>query len=353
VKTPIPISNAGRRFSGREAPRWQAGNRRSLASQAFSLVEILVTVALLTFIMLGLLAMFQQTQRAFRTSMTQTDVLESGRAATDMIARELGQMTSFRGATNVNFYVQLSSSFNQPLTQGIPGSYNANGSQMLRSNIVQNFYFLTQNNLDWIGTGYAVVPLYGKAGVGTLYRFVTNGPKSAVWAHSLAFQRTVQAALLNPTNFISQPNFQRLADGVVHSRIRFFAPNGYPILPDRRTPSERRFPRGMYRLTGTNSAPLFNSLNNPVFGNVSDTIVVESGVPDSVDCLFTNRAVPACVEFELGILEPPVLDRYKSIGNATPGQQALQRQFLSNHVAQVHLFRQRVPIRNVDLNAYP
>jgi hypothetical protein len=30
----------------------------------------------------------------------------------------------------------------------------------------------------------------------------------------------------------------------------------------------------------------------------------------------------------------------------------LQRQFLSNHVAQVHIFRQRVSVPNVDLNAY-
>jgi hypothetical protein len=46
-------------------------------SQRFSLIEIMVTVGLLTFIILGLLLMFNQTQRAFRTGMTQTDVLGS------------------------------------------------------------------------------------------------------------------------------------------------------------------------------------------------------------------------------------------------------------------------------------
>src|SRR5439155_24110359 len=59
---------------------------------AFTLVELLVAVALMSFIVLGLLAMFSQTQRAFRASMTQTDVLESGRIFTDMMARELGQL---------------------------------------------------------------------------------------------------------------------------------------------------------------------------------------------------------------------------------------------------------------------
>ena len=47
---------------------------------AFTLIEIMVTVALLSFIILGLMAMFHQTQRAFRNSITQTDVLEGARA---------------------------------------------------------------------------------------------------------------------------------------------------------------------------------------------------------------------------------------------------------------------------------
>ena len=37
---------------------------------AFSLIEIMITSALLSFIVLGLLAMFNQTQRAFRSGMT-------------------------------------------------------------------------------------------------------------------------------------------------------------------------------------------------------------------------------------------------------------------------------------------
>src|SRR5947207_12610645 len=59
---------------------------RSPGSPGFSLIEIMVTVSLLTFIILGLLLMFNQTQRAFRTGMTQTDVLEAGRATMDMLS---------------------------------------------------------------------------------------------------------------------------------------------------------------------------------------------------------------------------------------------------------------------------
>src|SRR5258706_1220113 len=79
-----------------------------VAPSAFSLIEILVTVTLLTVIILGLLAMFNQTQRAFRQGTTQTDVLESGRSAMDLIRRELEQMTpAYLHVTNnfANFYV--------------------------------------------------------------------------------------------------------------------------------------------------------------------------------------------------------------------------------------------------------
>ena len=68
-------------------PRSRAGSR------AFTLLEILVSVALLSFIVLGLFAMFNQTQRAFRMSMTQSDILEAGRAVMEMMPRELEQAT--------------------------------------------------------------------------------------------------------------------------------------------------------------------------------------------------------------------------------------------------------------------
>jgi hypothetical protein len=59
--------------------------------------------------------------------------------------------------------------------------------------------------------------------------------------------------------------------------------------------------------------------------------------------------MPAYVELELGILESQTYHSYKAIVSANPAAAAA---FLSNHVAQVHLFRQRVPIHNVDPSAY-
>ena len=47
--------------------------------RAFTLVEMLVTLALLSLIVLALMTVFNSTQNAFRASLTETDILESGR----------------------------------------------------------------------------------------------------------------------------------------------------------------------------------------------------------------------------------------------------------------------------------
>jgi hypothetical protein len=49
----------------------------------------------------------------------------------------------------------------------------------------------------------------------------------------------------------------------------------------------------------------------------------------------------------MGVLEDRTLQHAESLLTA-----ADQMNYLSNHVGQVHIFRQRIPIRNVDPTAY-
>ena len=63
--------------------------------------------------------------------------------------------------------------------------------------------------------------------------------------------------------------------------------------------------------------------------------------------IFSSNAVPAAVEFELGILEQQAFERYSGI----PVFQA-KTNFLASQAARVHLFRDLVPVRNVDPAAY-
>lgn len=308
---------------------------RRVRRAAFSLVEILVTVALLSFIVLGLLAMFHQTQRAFRSSITQTDVLEAGRALTDLVGRELEQMRPCPAPYSVNgnlwfstnFFAEIAPGFNQPLLQDLPG-VNA-----LRTNLVQRFFFLIRENQTWEGIGYQVLPEADNSGVGTLYRFHATAPLRHGPILSGMFRD--QAAIARQNVLLQQPvtNLSRMVDGVVHLRVRAFATNGFVLTRYNGT-------NGFWVPPAANKAAEFIPVpNTAVFASPLDS--------EQVACYFVSNAVPAFVELELGMLEPQVLQRYRALGSPEA-----QRSFLSNRVAQVHLFRQRIPIRNVDFQVY-
>ena len=173
-QSPVACRRMPARTCGVEQELHTGGRPSSTRNaQAFSLIEIIVSVSLLTVIMLGLMAMFNQTQQAFRIGTAQTDVLESGRAVMDMIARDLKQTTPTHVSRTTNFLVELSPprsriqvgdrNVPKPLLQTLPATTR------LRTNLLQDFYFVTRANQTWTGTGYLV----GRAadGIGTLYRF--------------------------------------------------------------------------------------------------------------------------------------------------------------------------------------
>jgi len=297
------------------------GIARGRAHSAFSLIELMVAVTLMTVIVLGLVVTFGQTQKAFRVSLTQTDVLEAGRIQTDMMARELSQMSASGRAFTTNLFAELAG---QPLLQGLPGTTYGGvpGTQDQRTNLLQRVFFLSQVNQDWYGIGYTVIPDYVNAGVGTLYRFATNHVNSS--ATNLSGE------------FLNAPlsSFNRITDGVVHFRLRAFATNGYPIVWDGiRT-------NGVFR-TNVNAMGVMRVKNTYAINRLP-------GV-DAVDCYFMSNALPAYLELEVGILEQQIFERFKAIGSANA---QAQRRYLSNHVGQVHLFRQRIPVRTVDQTAY-
>ncbi len=310
--------------------------RVGVVEAAFSLIEILVTIALLSFIILGLLSMFTQTQKAFTGAMKQVDIMEAGRAITDQLVRELSQITPSRMPDTVNFFAQASAvSATAPLLQELPGATDGLGNKISRTNIIQKFFFVSQVNQDWIGTGYEVISDQGE-GAGTLYRFTTN--------------RTKWTAYLMSRDFTNAPltNLSRIAEGIVHLRVRAFATNGFPIVP-LTGPARVQIPyNGLIGLTN-GFATLSPFLSNQFAVVKGSANLFNNNLPDQPDYYFWSNAVPAYLELELGVLEPKTFERFKAIG---PGNAAAQREYLAGHVAQVHLFRQRIPIRNVDFRAY-
>lgn len=297
---------------------------RTPNSIGFSLVEILVTMALLSVIVLGLLAMFHQTQRAFTQSLMQVDVLEAGRAATDLISREMEQMSpAYTSNSNgnpsfgANCYVFVDPnavSIFQPLT--IPPE--------VRTNVIEKLFFLTRYNQQWKGIGYVVgntSPTNGAPdGLGTLYR----------WDSSFSTFGTndIPGNLLN--DFQHEPDtnkFQRIASGVIHFRVRAYQTNGFFL--------------------STNSA-VFVKLYPNIFGAQNHFVSAPGTFPTlEMSYFFYSNAVPASVELELGFLETRTLERFRSMEGSPIAQN-----FLKSHAGQVHLFTKRVQIRNVDAAAY-
>jgi hypothetical protein len=282
---------------------------------AFTLVEILVVVVLMSLIVLALMAVFSSTQAAFRASITQTDVLEGGRSVMGLIKSDLEPMTPcFLNAPNSppNFYAAVSNNFTQPLT----------GSSASRTNVMEDVFFITRENQTLKGVGYFVrsnLFVSGMVGTpGVLYRFETN--------YSVAqFARVAQTSDgpfaaydlarrgVNPTNGVS-----RILDGVMAFKVRAFDTNG------------------LWIITTTNYV-----------GNVN-IVATNTAYGEVAWYSFFSNALPASVEIELGILEDRTLQRAESL----EANYNLFTNYLAGHAGQVHLFRQRVWIRNVDPSAY-
>jgi len=334
VKKKFPIPNSQFLFAGREGGRWRASipNRKSQIANlgAFTLIEVMVVMALLSFIVIALMTVFNSTQAAFRASVTQTDVLESGRAAMELVTGDLRAMAPSMGTSNfvkiqniyygpgpVNFYAGTNYYANPPLIQSLVASSG------LRTNFDQDLFVLSRGNLNgvptWTGTGYAVC--LSPSNTYSLYRFSTNRPVAQNMSASNLFWTDFQ-------NFCAYPNsgsYSHLLDGVVGLQVRVFDASGQLILT--------------------------NQMN--IYTNAAGYSLPGLYYPGHSVYFFSN-ALPASVEIEMATLEDRTLSRVESLGiqGKIPWQVPVQWQYLTNSAGKVHVFRQRVAIPNVDPSVY-
>jgi len=288
--------------------RLQFENHKSQAANAFTLVEVLVVVTLLALIVVALMEVFNTTQTAFRASVTQSDVLEGGRAAMDLIAADLKRMSPSPGPSNMNFYAEIPSGY-EPLLQ----SLTASPSNQQRTNVLEQTFILNRDNLNgrdiWIGTGYAVDQA-SENYIDPLYRFSMTTNVSA--ADPVALYNI----FANDVNSGDFTNMSHLLDGVVHLRVHAFDTNGVWI---------------------TKNLPANSDVR------ISTIVPGEVGLYE-----FYSNALPAAVEVEMGVLEDRTLQRAESL----PFQSAAQSNYLAQQAGKVHIFRQRVSIPDVDPAAY-
>jgi hypothetical protein len=252
--------------------------------KALTLLEMMVAVTLLAMIMIGLLAMFNQTQKALRAVNAQSDIFENARGALSMLSRDLSEMTAYGESDVVNF------TFGQ---SALSGNVNVTvpGGTIVPFRFHEAFW-LARANDQWSGVGYFVDSQAD--GVGTLYRF------------SIA-AREKQVPLFYPAYVDSSPagqsrsNLHRVSDGVVSFQLSAVYPN------------------------------VANGTTNFVSSSAFQ---------------FYTNALPAFVDVEIGVLEPATLLQMQSLLSTPNIRAGAVEEFLTNHVGNIHFFRQRVPVRN-------
>ncbi|MEW6159273.1 MAG: hypothetical protein AB1813_17750 [Verrucomicrobiota bacterium] len=340
-------------------------SHRSLV--AFSVLELLVAVTIMTFIIFALYGMFHQTQKALRANIVQVDVQESGRAAIEMIARDLEGLLASHLENETNFFAAIGPidrTSNPPIGPAVPlvqTDLDPTVSRFLRTNILQEFFFLNKETNRWIGLGYKVMDSHDvsdpKNGIltdddviGTLYRFSTNSrylrganPATGRLETNFFINAFLHEKLTNLTTRLPSTNLHRVIDGVVHLRLTTFDGAGRPL-----------------NFNTTNTWPsllIFRSDAAGVSGgppySVRDvreaTVILRQesvrNLPlqlQETSFAFLSNALPAYVEVELGIVEPAIWEQAKSMRAGPPGQ---VRKYLNEQAARIHLFRQRIPIR--------
>jgi prepilin-type N-terminal cleavage/methylation domain-containing protein len=318
---------------------WIAPNERRAAAgrqRGFSLLEMLLVASMMTIIVYGLYSMFDQTQRALRNSGAQVDVQEAGRAALEIITREIEQMACGYGsnAPNVEAILtfpnpKINQTWLDTVIQSLP-------SGVKRINYLQQLFFL-KNESGRINAGGFFVADPNDATIttnlGTLYRFIpTYDPTPHV---DTVWLTAVQNQFDRRTNAVFP-----LIEGVVHLAWRTVSPLGRVMIYDGDT---NQYYAG-YQVWQPPTQPM------PLCPNV---LLLDKKVPLSratldqttldlrlTDFSYLSNALPAYVELELGLLEPQAWEKVKAMPNST-----VRRKYLDTHAGQVHIFRKRIPIR--------
>ncbi|MFN0068217.1 MAG: type II secretion system protein J [Limisphaerales bacterium] len=322
---------------------------------AFTVIELLLAVAIMTLIVFGLYAVFDQTQKALRGSIQQVDVFEGARAAVDLLREDVEQVAVGGQPHRANLYSGIMS--NLP---PVPVADLSGGPLMTLS--AGELYLLHRANNGWRGVGWWLdfdTNTVAGVRVGTLMRYTSTGTNVnlpakrfgsrppdddwRVWKHALpadryfALQPDNQG--LNVLNLHNSryplvwPDRTNLAfsapvlGNVVHFRITAYDDAGVAITEQTIPPRGREDVRTPYRDLPRREFLEQFEVSHTRYGEMSYR--------------FTGGVLPAYVEVELGLVEPQVAERLR--GFTTPEGAG---RYLSQNAGRIHLFRQRIPLAN-------
>jgi len=331
-------------ISRKDNTRTRVGN-----SRAFTLLELMVAVSVMTLVIYTLYALFNQTQMALRKNAAQVDVNEGGRAAMEMIVRELSQMetSGYPAITDPRTLLTYSGSksFHSRITPGnsalllayqsdalTPEGDDEDLAEGFRTNILQDFTFTGRGDSGFFVTSYRVIGATN--GIGTLARYRTNGtlrvtaPGQALLNKTELFNRFFFDPIVSATNSLFEP----IADGVIHFRISPYDQLGRPLGHG----SLYYDPLGLNleRLGAAGQALFQVATNRPVDGTLMQDLDGHSQVQ-------FYGALPEYFDLEMAVVEPQVLKQVRAL------PKAMQANYLGRQIGKVTLFRHRIPIRDM------
>lgn len=271
-------------------------------SLGYSLVEIMIAMALLTLIVVGLLTTLNQTQKALKFAGTQTDTLENGRAFIAMLSRELQEIAETPGYASNTFRFYS-------VARGDAWSQDVAGLNTPRENRLYSFGFLQRaresNSWKFVSYEFDKRDLTEQRGVADLFRAETN---SMIWALTNAGGLTDYQNQKRISGFSSDRNnyetnfFRKVLSGVAHLSFKAYDTNGF-VIPE-----------------WTRDQLVGYSVTNALLPVTS------------------IRPVDA-IEIELGILDPDIYKRVKSMPDS-----ATVFAYLRDRPGNIQLFRQRIKI---------
>ncbi|MFM8879871.1 MAG: prepilin-type N-terminal cleavage/methylation domain-containing protein [Verrucomicrobiota bacterium] len=368
----------------------QAGAAAGLPSRAtrrragaFSLLELMISVGLLTVIILALYAMFDQTQKAFRQSLNQADLSEGGRSALDLMVRGIERAASPQVQDALHLVIRPANATGYELV--FPGETpQANRTQPLRFD--ELFFTYPAGGGLWHVAGLFIGTLDAGpvvstpvAGLGSLYLYDEALPNS-----NLVQVLDGQGRLgVRPAGLVSPPPYRlagtpamrtnvvsgrlsipaypvgetrearrdavRLLEGVLQCRITAFDADGRPFDTGHPVLFDVTFPRVGVNTNSPRHYPLAPSAwlaqtTNRV-GNVSRPLPIEviPVNPDTgqVSALFRGENLPASIEIEITLLDGKQLDQFRAL----PDTLQARNRWLANNAGALQTLRQRVVLR--------
>lgn len=370
------------------SPRSPGGRRRSgiLPLRAFSLLELMIAVGLLTVIILALYAMFDQTQKAFRQSLNQADLSEGGRSALDLMVRSVERAASPRVDDALHLTIRPANATGYELV--FPGeAAQANRTQPLRFD--ELFFTYPAGGGRWHVAGLFIGTLDAGPvtstpvpGLGSLYLYDEALPSTNLvqvldgqGRLGVRLRDLASPASVPPYRLVGTPAMRtnlvagrltvaafpagetrearrdavKLLEGVLQCRITAFDADGRPFDGNHPVLYDVTFPRVGVNTNSPRHYPLTPTawLAQPTnrLGNATRPLPIElfNVNPDTaqVSALFRGPNLPASIEIELTLLDGKQLEQFRSL----PDTLQVRNRWLANNAGALQTLRQRVVLR--------